>query len=286
MIAMDLLVDLAEPRTVPLLAPIVRTVNRFHHERRGFTQLAHRVGDPVAVPALVEVVHKLRKDSERYAVETLAQVVLALGDLGDSTAVPALRTLLGATHSDSSSDAPIGLRDAVLFALAELGASDVLPQLLERADTPEIYASAGLRWAIGRLAANTEHASRVRQRLDAVRISKRMIESDGVETYRSIDSILATDMDQSDDIAAEIALEHSLVLLGDDDTTLVRLVTTALGEWVKREQRSAWRDRRLPAWALLAHARMPSLPRELARSIAASTEAPLRTLALRALQRA
>ena len=290
----DIVAEVGDGRAVAPLAHLARVVNRFHGERLTLTRLVHNAGDVAHAPLLRDIVRRFPVlDSEGSRQEMLANAVLALGDLGDVDAVPLIRPLLETEVDALGTDTHIDLRNAVLYALAELGAIDILPALIERAATDDdVYRSPGLLWALGRLAANpsVDDASRgrVKQRLEATRISERDIEfSDGTTRKLSIADFFAEDASDYKDVACEIAREHSLVLLGAPIEPLRELVTTLLSAWEERSSGwSGWSGYdayAMVAWALIALRHQPQLGTELARPFLGSDLSTARTLARRAL---
>ncbi|APR80385.1 Hypothetical protein A7982_05732 [Minicystis rosea] len=280
----EILTEWREPSAIEPLTPIAREVDRFHIARLRFTQLVHAAGGPEHAPLLIGILARLGAKAtgdDGYLDAVVARAILALADLKDASACDRIAPLIESKSKDVRTEAPISVRNAALYAIAELGATSLLPRLIERMATNEIYHSAGLRWALGRLGALADAATQasIRARLDAVRIHHRGITgSDGVERKQSIALLFSPDLHaQEGDIEAEIALEHSRVLLGAPHDALAELVTSAL---TKNEHA------RVHAWALLALRSRPELGVEQAKPLLASSTQLVRQLARESIARA
>lgn len=247
---LDVLIAWKEASAIDRLVSLATEVDRFHIARGQLVQLIHAVGDARHAPVLLGILKKFGpavNGSDSSLDGVVARTILALADLKASSAIPAIAKFIDSESKDSSNRIPLSVRDAALFALGELGAKDVFATLLPRIHSDELYFSPGLRWAAGRLGDAT-----ILERLESVRVHHRQtLGRDGVTRNRSIASIFNPEVGGQDkDAAAEIALEHSRVLLGCSNDALVELLEAAL----KSEMKDS-----VFAWALLAARSQPGL---------------------------
>jgi len=195
-------------------------------------------------------------------------------------------SLVGTDINHRGYNSAFGLRDAVLYTLGELDAQEALPGLLALADTDALYGSVGLRWALGCLASRADTATRerVRTRLEVVRISEQTLRRrDGTVSNRSISGLFDPNLgNQEEDIASEIAGEHSLILLGGSKAPLRELVSGVLDTWTDRQESRVWGGysaNSMLQWALIALRHHPDIGTERARPFLLSTIPLARTLA-------
>lgn len=239
------------------LAPIAREVDRFHIVRRAFVELVHAAGGPAHAALLVGILKQFGSKAgtrDSYLDAVVARTIVAAADLNAEAALPLVTPHVASKATDTTTGTPISVRDAALFAAGELGAKDLVAAVRSRLDGEEVWQGTGLRWAAGRLGLLADDATRaaISARLDAARLQNRTVTGiDGVDRQWQREELFdGSTGNMGSTIAAEIALEHSRVLLGADPEPLAYLVREAI---TKSEEEEAH------LWALYALRSRPEL---------------------------
>ncbi|MBU8900348.1 hypothetical protein KRR26_32545 [Corallococcus sp. M34] len=278
-LALDVLAEWAEPRSVELVKDTAKVVDRFHLKRHAFIRLVQGVGDPVHAKDLLAIMRAHPpKEGDSGRNKMLAAVTFALGELGDPAAGGVLLPYLDSQATDVGSEAPIPFCDAVLFAVGALGEPRALAPLVAKVEANK-WAPSGspaLCFALGRLASDSDAETRqtVVSMLDANRITRfTEIGMDQQPRQRTRASLFSEVGGQTRTTACQLMLEDALAGLTEgaareDALANVReLVTGVLVGWESR-QNVQWRGYEgyaLLAWALLALRRHPELGCELAK---------------------
>lgn len=278
LIALDVLAEWAEPRSVELVKDTARVVDRFHLKRHAFIRLVQGVGDPANAKDLLAIVQAHPpKEGDSACNKMLAALTVALGELGDPAAGDALLPYLDTQMTDVGSEAPIPFHDAVLFALGALGEARALAPLVAKVEANK-WAPSGspaLCFALGRLAEGADAATRekVVSMLDANRITRFTDTGLDKQTQQRTQASLFNEVGgQTRTTASQVMLEDALTGLTEGAAreealaNVRELVTGVLEGWASRQD-AQWRGyegNALLAWTLLALRRHPELGRELA----------------------
>ncbi|GEN10074.1 hypothetical protein SAMN05443572_10723 [Myxococcus fulvus] len=277
-IAMDVLAEWAEPRSVESLRDTAKGVDRFHIKRHMFIRLVQSVGDRGNAKDLVAILKaNPPREEDGEGEKMLAALAVALGELGDPSAADALLRYLDTQLEDVGTEAPIHFGDAVLYALGALGEARALAPLMARVEANKWAPSEspGLCFALGRLAAGADAGTRrkVAAMLEAVRITQFKLEgSDGKVRPRTRASLFNEVGGQTMTTACQVMLEDALVGLTEGAAReealahLKDLVPAVLTGWEARQddQWSGYDGYALLAWTLMALRRHPDLGRGLA----------------------
>lgn len=301
LVALEVVSMLGERRALPgaLLQSAATAKDELHVARFALVELIHGIGDRSGASHLLSLLKKFPPrgtgQSKQLQTYLAANAVMALAELGDTAAVPMLMELLKTGSSNiMSPEAPISLREAVRFALGELKAKEALPVMLELAATSQVYTSPALCWALGKLGVDAEAAlkKQTRDRLESTRHTEQTIRSaDGRMERANLDSLFvetpSETTNRSVSISREIALEHSLVVMGANDAPLKKLVTTTLTRMPKNKL-TVWAGHEgdaLLCWALMALRSKPNVGSEaLARAYRWSAVPLARILSKRILE--
>lgn len=279
LIALDVLAEWAEPRSVELVKDTAKVVDRFHLKRHAFIRLVQGVGDPANAKALLAIMQAHPPEAgDSWRNKMLAALTVALGELGDPAAGDVLLPYLDTQEADVGSEAPVSFRDAVLFALGALGETKALAPLVAKVEANRLAPSdsAGLCFALGRLAKGSDEGTRekVVSMLDANRITRfTEVGLDEQARPRTRASLFSEVGGQARTTACQLMLEDALTGLTEGAAreealaNVRELVTGVLEGWESR-QNLQWRGYEgyaLLAWTLLALRRHPELGRELAK---------------------
>lgn len=247
--AYHVLIEWGIARAIPFLVEATKAVDNFHIQRKHFVRLVHRVGDPQHASLLLQLLKQFPpKKGENARSEMLAALCVALGDLGSAAAKDALLAMLDTDIEEVGSDSQWNLKNAVAYALGQLGDQRALASFTKHVTKAQSYADLqafARYWAAAYLAARSRDAKVKAKVVGALRDLAAPLESKSEDEV----SIASTLEGSANYIAPQLAIHLGLVELGEpaDALRVLAGTVTANGATPMKASQFQWDDQISPA---------------------------------------